>query len=70
MVEKDPSYKEDSQKPVSSAAEPAVEQQSEESEKPYSVQEQIGIVLLILVGVVIGVPFLLFMACLGIASFF
>ncbi|MBP5429484.1 MAG: hypothetical protein J6Y25_01145 [Elusimicrobiaceae bacterium] len=42
--------------------------QTEKVGKPYSAKKQIGIVLLILLGVVIGLPFLLFMTCLGIAA--
>ncbi len=41
---------------------------TEKAGKPYSAKKQIGIVLLILLGIVIGLPFLLFMTCLGIAA--
>ena len=42
--------------------------QPENPVRPYSVKKKIGIALLVLLGLVIGVPFLLFMACLGIVA--
>lgn len=53
--------------PLSSLPE-SVSKTTEQTGQPYSVKKQIGIVLLIVAGVVIGIPFLLFMTCMGIIA--
>ncbi len=43
-------------------------QLDDKSAKPYSAGKQTAIVLLITLGILIGLPFLLFMTCLGVSS--
>ena len=43
---------------------------SSSERKPRSIWKIIGIVLLVIVGIIIAIPFLLFIACLGIVNGF
>ena len=65
MVEKNPPHT------VQQTPQPATHATSQldgKSPKPYSAGKQVAIVLLIIFGILIGLPFLLFMTCLGVSS--